>query len=92
MKRNDTYLFTKYVRAYGVAHNIPGFHALAGSDSTSQFYGHGNITSWNTFLKYPKLLDRLGRIHSADMSDIKLLVIKMYSQKSTTTSIENLHV
>ena len=52
-----------------VVHNILGFHALTGSDSTSQFYGHDKKTSWNTFLKYPKLLDRLGRIHPADMSD-----------------------
>ena len=75
-----------------VVHYILGFHALTGSDSTSQFYGHGKKTSWNYFLKYLILLDRLGRIHPADMSDIDLFVIKMYSQKSTTSSIDNLYV
>ena len=78
--------------SFHLVHNILGFHALTGSDSSSQFYGHGKKTSWSTFLKYPKLLDRLGRIHPTDMSDIELFVIKMYSQKSTTTSIDNLQV
>ena len=49
-------------------------------------------TSWSTFLKYPKLLDSLGRIHPADISDIELFVIKMYSQKTATASIDNLRV
>ena len=72
--------------------NILGFHALTGSDSTSHFYGHGKKTSESTFSKYPKLLDNLGRIHPADKSDIELFVINMYSQKSATTSIDNLRV
>ena len=29
-----------------VVHNILGFHALTGSASTSQFYGHGKKTSY----------------------------------------------
>ena len=48
-------------------------------------------TYWSTFLKYPKLVDSLGRIHPA-MSDMELFVIKMYSQKSATASIDNLRV
>ena len=72
--------------------NILGFHALAGLDSTSHFYGNDKKTSCSTFLKYLKLLDSLGPIHPADKSDIEIIVIKMYSQKSTTTSIDNLRV
>ena len=49
-------------------------------------------SSWSTFLKYPKLLDSLGRIHPADMADVELFLIKMYSQKSATASIDNLRV
>ena len=49
-------------------------------------------TSRSTFLKYPKLLDILGCIHLADMSDIELFVIIMYSQKSATASIDRLHL
>ena len=42
------------------------------------------------FLKYPKLLDSVGRIHPADKSNIELFVIKVYRQISET--IDNLRV
>jgi hypothetical protein len=75
-----------------VISNILAFHALTGSDSTSQFCGHGKRTAWKTYLKYPGLLDNLGRSHDIDMTDIELFVIKIYSASTDATCINDLRV
>ena len=45
----------------GVRNNLLAYHALTGSDSTSQLSGHGKRSTWKTYIDYPELLKELGR-------------------------------
>lgn len=73
-----------------VVNNILGFHALTGSDCTSQFFGYGKRTAWKTYLKFPNLLKDLGRSSDIDTDSIELFVIQMYSSTTNTTSVNGL--
>ena len=72
----------------GVHNNLLAYHALTGSDTTSQFSGHGKRSTWKTYIEYPELLKDLGRSQSvhACMADIELFIIKLYSPTSKATS------
>ena len=78
----------------GVRNNLLAYHALTGSDTTSQFSGHGKRSTWKTYIEYPKLLKDLGRSQSVHtcMADIELFVVKLYSSTSKATSVNALRV
>ena len=73
-----------------VVHNILSFHALTGSDCTSQFFGYGKRTAWKTYLKFPNLLKDLGHSPDIDTDNIELFVIQMYSSTTNATSVNDL--
>ena len=73
----------------GVRNNLLAHHALTGSDTTSQFSGHGKCSTWKTYIEYPELLKDLGQSQSVYtcMADIELFVVKLYSSTSKATSV-----
>ena len=78
----------------GVRNNLLAYRALTGSDTTSQFSGHGKRSMWKTYIEYPELLKDLGRSQSVHtcIADIELFVVKLYSSTSKATSVNALRV
>ena len=69
------------------------FHALTGSDTTSQFMGIGKRTAWKVFLNYPQLLSRLGMDNYPDetvLEDAEAFVCKLYDNSTDLRSIQKL--
>ena len=86
----------RYIRVHDIKlppdilHGLLAYHAITGSDSTSQFTGIGKKTSWKVFLQYPKLLHTLGEgdtPNEATLSSVEHFVCRLYDPKSSTKSI-----
>lgn len=75
-----------------VRNNWLAYHSLTGSDTISQFSGHGKRSTWKTYVKYPELLKDLGRSDTVQMRDIEMFVIKIYNSASKATSVNDLRV
>ncbi|KAL8561204.1 hypothetical protein ACOMHN_029275 [Nucella lapillus] len=69
--------------------SLLAFHAITGSDSTSQFAGIGKKSAWNVFLDNPHLLQRLGMEDFPDeevLMDAESFVCKLYNPNTQHTS------
>lgn len=73
-----------------VRENLCSFHSLTGCDSTSQFKGKSKKTAWKTYLKYPHLLNGMGKSElSADtFKDVERFVSILYTGDD---SVENIN-
>lgn len=79
--------------AADIQENLLAFHALTGSDTTSQFSGIGKITAWKAFCtgSNAKLLRKLGEEHLSSpevRSSVEAFVVKLYKPSSTESSIQ----
>ena len=80
----------------GVRNNLLAYHALTGSDTTSQFSGHGkalyveNIHRVSRAVEGPRSKPKC--TYSTCMADIELFVVKLYSSTSKATSVNALRV
>ncbi|KAL8621266.1 hypothetical protein ACOMHN_008091 [Nucella lapillus] len=73
--------------------SLLAFHAITGSDSTSQFAGIGKKSAWNVFLDNPHLLQRLGMEDFPDeevLMDAESFVCKLYNPNTQHTSTQPL--
>lgn len=71
--------------------NLPGFHAISGCDTVSQFCGIGKTTAWKTFTSYGPLLDGLGRgtLTEQTLTDVEKFICRLYSNNENDTKINN---
>ncbi|KAL8603208.1 hypothetical protein ACOMHN_025223 [Nucella lapillus] len=73
--------------------SLLAFHAITGSDSTSQFAGNGKKSAWIVFLDNPHLLQRLGMEDFPDeevLMDAESFVCKLYNPNTQHTSTQPL--
>ncbi|KAG0723506.1 hypothetical protein GWK47_042571 [Chionoecetes opilio] len=71
--------------------SLLAFHAVTGSDSTSQFAGIGKRSAWAIFLNNSQLLQNLGREDFLDenvLADAESFVCKLYGPSSQNNSIQ----
>ncbi len=59
-----------------VIHNILGFHALTGCDTTSSFHGIGKMSCWKKYSECPELLEAVGR--DGDTSGVQTYLCQLY--------------
>lgn len=70
-----------------VQSSVLAFHAITGSDSTSQFAGIGKQSAWSTFVKHPQLLENLGREDFPDQrvqDDAEAFICKLYDPNTAS--------
>jgi len=72
-------------------HNLPGFHAISGCDTVSQFCGIGKTTAWKTFTSNCPLLDGLGRgtLTEQTLTDVENFICRLYSNNENDTNIND---
>ncbi|KAL8606681.1 hypothetical protein ACOMHN_055356 [Nucella lapillus] len=73
--------------------SLLAFHAITGSDSTSQFAGIEKKSAWNVFLDNPHLLQILGMEDFPDeevLMDAESFVCKLYNPNTQHTSTQPL--
>eukprot|EP00745_Piridium_sociabile_P034091 TRINITY_DN5858_c0_g1_i7.p1 TRINITY_DN5858_c0_g1~~TRINITY_DN5858_c0_g1_i7.p1 ORF type:complete len:942 (+),score=252.29 TRINITY_DN5858_c0_g1_i7:556-3381(+) len=73
--------------------SLLAFHAITGSDSTSQFAGIGKKSAWNVFPNSAHLLENLGSEDFPDehvLADAESFVCKLYSPNTQRTSTQQL--
>ena len=72
--------------------NILAYHAITGSDSTSQFSGHGKLSTWQRYKSDPSVLDTFADNADGAFIDAERFVVKIYSPTSSLTSINELRL
>ncbi len=73
-----------------IAVALPAYHAITGSDTTSQFSGHGKKSTWNTFISKADLLKPSVDTGSFDMVGAEQFVMKLYNSSSTAADVNAL--
>ena len=74
--------------------SLLAFHAVTGSDSTSQFAGIGKQTAWKEFVKHHQLLQNIGNEDFPDqqvLTDAESFICKLYdynTRQPTSQSIK----
>ena len=72
--------------------NILGYHAITGCDSTSNFFGHGKLSTWQRYKSDPSILDSFTDNREEAFVDAERFVIKIYNPTSSLFSINELRL
>ena len=70
--------------------NLLAYHAITGSDSTSQFSGYGKLSTWQRYKADTAIMVTFADSADSAITDADKFIIKIYCPTSSLSSVNDL--